>query len=101
MARMRARLQLEHLSVQHERCDDGGSLKIDRHASVTHTKLFWEDSWYNSCRNAVEVGRPHPCRDKREHVWPAENDRAPAPLEKGPSSPDNYRSGQHELNPCK
>ena len=94
-----ARAQLQHLTEQHQRGDDCGSLEINGRGAVHFAERGREDLREDRRGNAVEKRSAGAEADQREHIGAAMNERGPETLEERPASPEHNRRREQQLDP--
>ena len=95
---LRPRAQLEHLTEQHQRGDDGRRLEVEGHETVRLERLG-ERARHEHREDAEEVGDRDAKADEAVHVEPQRPERHPRALEERPAAPEHDRRGERELPP--
>ena len=93
-ARPLARPQLEHLTHQDERDDDGGRLEVAPHLPVVRPEGRREEAGHEDGGHTVEPRDAGAHADEREHVQAAGAEARPHAREEGPAPPDDDRRSQ-------
>ena len=90
--------QFEHLPEQHEHCDDGRGLIVDRYGSARpeHRR---KKAGERGGDDAVDPGDAGSECNQREHVEVVRDKRSPGAREERPPRPPHDRGGERELQP--
>src|SRR5258707_1185251 len=93
------RTQLQHLAQQYQGDDHGADFKVNFRPAAVAAERWRKNARSQGCDHAEQIRCACPHRDQREHIQVSIDDGSPAALKEWPSSPEDDRSCQRELQP--